>query len=441
MPAPRRDNLWVRHLLSKWYSDLSDQRFKEVAKRNLADPAVIRKIDDLKKEIGKTYEEIIRLHGDIIFVYPENINPDVQKYISEQWGKVREEYIRNGPQEVRVIIDDVVQDDIPIPDPPALDPGYYGFGGGGGGGQPVPQGQAGQFNAANFVGHLNFARQEMPELKLKPAPLKKVNGEYTVATLWGLADVEEHKSFLYGIEVEAERVAGYHWNLAYWKQEIDGSLRNNGLEFISHPFAIEKLEDVLNDLYTPLLNMGMADKKNAFPFRTSIHTHANAKFMNATQVLNLIFLYGLYEDALFNIAGNHRYSSNFCVPLKQTNNLMGLKDMSARDCLSNLVGHWGKYSALNILPLKTQGTVEFRHHPGTLDKKVVAHWVSIIHKLMKYAAQTTEAPQRYVEGLISIPTNQIEAKTREIFEEFAPNVMNAFETRDFKSSQLFLRGY
>jgi hypothetical protein len=53
--------------------------------------------------------------------------------------------------------------------------------------------------------------------------------------------------------------------------------------------------------------------------------------------------------------------------------------------INNASRKWRKYTALNLLPLYTQGTIEFRHMPGTCDLNFILQWCEIISSMFKYA--------------------------------------------------------
>jgi hypothetical protein len=46
---------------------------------------------------------------------------------------------------------------------------------------------------------------------------------------------------------------------------------------------------------------------------------------------------------------------------------------------------WQKYSALNLIPVISQGTIEFRHLHGTRDVTLIKNWICSIAKIFEYA--------------------------------------------------------
>ena len=167
-------------------------------------------------------------------------------------------------------------------------------------------------------------------------------------------------AYTFGIEVEVENVPLLTQpNLLYWNATHDGSLRNDGIEFVSVPlkakfipYAMEELQQFLRD-YQP-----------DFSPRTSIHVHMNARDLTISQIFNTIILYTTVENLLFQYIGHDRDKNVFCIKITETDyvNMMIRFLENPRD----LITSWSKYTALNIVPLDSKGTLEFRHMHGNL---------------------------------------------------------------------------
>ena len=69
-----------------------------------------------------------------------------------------------------------------------------------------------------------------------------------------------------------------------------------------------------------------------------------------------------------------------CVPLTDTY----LPSLYASE-LVQLHNRWHKYTALNIKPLNTLGTIEFRHMQGHDDLNLLRQWLTIIDNLLSLA--------------------------------------------------------
>ncbi len=58
---------------------------------------------------------------------------------------------------------------------------------------------------------------------------------------------------------------------------------------------------------------------------------------------------------------------------------------------------WGRrYSRLNLLSLVDYGTVEFRHHPGTVNPRDVAHWVHFVNDFMRVSVDMASGEDAHI---------------------------------------------
>ena len=190
---------------------------------------------------------------------------------------------------------------------------------------------------------------------------------------------------LVGIEVEVENMQNILAPIqCYWSAKNDGSLRNNGVEFVSQPLAPTQIQYALEHLYEVLHSNNNPDFSN----RTSIHVHLNCRDLTEDQTWNLVILYCLFEKHFYKFAGTRRLNSIFCVPVYRSNILKYLNQ--------NIYHHaaeWSKYCGLNILPLNQNnitgcyGTIEFRHLYGTDNPQVIMTWINNILALRKMAME------------------------------------------------------
>lgn len=186
-------------------------------------------------------------------------------------------------------------------------------------------------------------------------------------------------SLFYGLELEIENVPHYNELLVSGMISVpDGSLRNNGREFITSPASIS----VVNQILTTFFERAKLTKEN-YSDRCSVHVHANCLDLTLTQLLTLFLVYQTVEDLLFNFIGDERNENIYCVPWSQTN--LGQNINNRIEHTLRNVGSWTKYTALNMLPIATQGSVEFRHMAGTSDKERIILWCNLIGCLFEYA--------------------------------------------------------
>ena len=222
-------------------------------------------------------------------------------------------------------------------------------------------------------------------------------------------------SELLGIEIEGEDVICDLAGINSFKGVGDGSLRN-GLEFVSVPIKLDYLEYELTKL-------AMAVDTIKFTERCSVHVHLNVRDLEEEELHKLLILYSIYEKSLFSVSGN-RQNNIYTIPILGDSHL--LKEFILRP-----YSGWNKYSALNLLPIwghtgqgtARLGTIEFRHHEGTLETRQLLNWCNLIVSLKVFAKRTTLA---YLEALLldTNTTSSYITLTEDVFTDWAPLITN-----------------
>lgn len=191
------------------------------------------------------------------------------------------------------------------------------------------------------------------------------------------------KTLMFGVELEIENI---NMNIGPNGSVVpgltvteDGSLRNNGYEFVTKPMFLRELAYVLNQFF-------LKNKFNAnnYSDRTSVHVHANVGDMTWEQVKTLLLIYITFERVLFKFIGDDRDKNIYCVPMYDTVMSADLIKGDNMDVV-NKWKRWEKYTALNLLPIFTQTTVEFRHMAGTHDVNKIIMWCHLINQMFSYA--------------------------------------------------------
>lgn len=197
-------------------------------------------------------------------------------------------------------------------------------------------------------------------------------------------------NLLMGVELEVENCAE-SWNTPGFKVVTDGSLRNNGLEFISQPMTYSNMVFALNQFYaknTPVTIMSPFyedeyDINSNYSDRTSIHVHTNVSDLTLKSLQTICLLYEVFEGLLFKFIGNDRDKNIFCVPWQETTLSYSVIPKLVSNPLS--VKSWQKYTALNLLPILTQGSIEWRHMHGNSNMDFIATWLRIIGHIFAYS--------------------------------------------------------
>lgn len=218
-------------------------------------------------------------------------------------------------------------------------------------------------------------------------------------------------SLLYGLELEIES-ANTDWKTAGMTVKEDGSLRNNGLEFITKPMTYSNLAYLLNYFFKRS-NITQAN----YSERCSVHVHINALDMTEDEVAALCLIYQVFERVLFNWIGNGRDKNIFCVPWYDTMMTYCVVDRISRKD-SYVLRTWQKYTALNLTPLTTQGTLEFRHMEGTHNVERILTWVRLIGHMYTFAR--TLGLEKTKNNFIDLnTTSQYMATLEQVFQQDA----------------------
>jgi len=248
---------------------------------------------------------------------------------------------------------------------------------------------------------------ELVKFKLKPIPSAwAVNREeyfkgFSDKVVPYVNQLTDKTSYV-GIEIEVEnvpRVPDGNWPIL-WRTEEDRSLRNSGIEFISLALKGEQIPYALLSLCEALPNSVQ------FSGRTSVHVHLNVQDKTPEEIAKIVLTYLPLERLLFAFAGEHREKNIFCVPLydiEMTDNLFSaIKKLDTKE-IKQLQSENYRYSALNLGPVTTFGTMEFRHLGGTKDVSRILTWINLILSIQKYALSTNL--DELIKEIIALNTN------------------------------------
>ena len=220
-------------------------------------------------------------------------------------------------------------------------------------------------------------------------------------------------NYIFGLEIEAENITkiGKAKYKSYWDITGDNSLRNSGIEFVSKPIKAFQIEYAIDQVHNQLKGYSQPD----FTPRTSTHVHMNVRDLTIQQILNLVLIYTSVENVLFNWVGHNRDKNIFCIKLTDTDYVTKYKDLVSD--IRNTVANWNKYTALNLKPIESKGTVEFRHMYGTWDKEIILLWINFLSCIKTYArTKTTEDLYKEIQEL----------NTNSLYEEYLFNIFGKY---------------
>lgn len=214
---------------------------------------------------------------------------------------------------------------------------------------------------------------------------------WTNAKVVALENPSPH--LLYGVELEIEN-CNEDWTTAGFKVVTDGSLRNNGFEFVSSPMTYSNMAYALETFFNRNKPVEIKDDHHDttdasnYSDRTSIHVHTNVTDLTFKQLMGLCLIYEVFEKLLFTYIGNDRDKNIFCVPWSETTltysalpELIGVNGVG-------VIKNWQKYTALNLIPVGTQGSIEWRHMHGNADLQFILTWLRLIGHIYKYIQNT-----------------------------------------------------
>jgi Putative amidoligase enzyme. len=207
----------------------------------------------------------------------------------------------------------------------------------------------------------------------------------------------------YGIEIEAERLPNDEYQrlregdtfvhpllrdaARYWSVTTDGSLRHNGVEFVSPVLPPDIVRPTLA-VIPPLFEHNLV-RTNV---RAGVHIHVNVGDWEFPRVMQMVQTYILMEPLLFQYVGPEREQNIYCVPLYRADNEMhvlskmfraaasikGRADTVQGALVRSYVRASCKYSALFSGPMQTFGTVEFRHAPTYETAEQYLQWWGLV---------------------------------------------------------------
>lgn len=187
----------------------------------------------------------------------------------------------------------------------------------------------------------------------------------------------------------------------------DGSLKDNGMEFITFGGLKGKT------LYDSILELSAIEASLNTPFkfshRCSFHVHLDVTSFTWNQLFNLMALSMLAEPFLFSLCEEHRKGNSYCIPLNQLN--------LVKTDFQTLNYKETKYWALSVNRLTDLGTMEYRMMHGTTNPATLINWITLLHRLHNFAQsistkelfltlKRTPDVSGFLHGVLSTPVNQ-----------------------------------
>lgn len=177
---------------------------------------------------------------------------------------------------------------------------------------------------------------------------------------------------------------------AFWVAKGDGSLRGEAAEYVlSHPANITEAEYLLQGLWEVFARTGTRFNLSN---RCSTHVHCNASGKKVNEITSIIALWTTLEELMVNWCGKQRKTNHFAITSKDSSAIISTWLRFLRD------GRWDmndgfKYTALNLLPLRRFGSVEFRAGNAYDRYQPILDWTKFVHSLTRVASTRFANPQ------------------------------------------------
>lgn len=206
-----------------------------------------------------------------------------------------------------------------------------------------------------------------------------------------------------GVEIEAEAASARSFLAVAEALNCtvvnDGSLRGGGLEFITRASSLEDTERTVRQFYSDIFPSRGPSRASASA-RTSTHVHLDARGLSVNELLAVCTLYSLFEPFLFAKYAPERRANLYCVPWYNSNAYVELLSSLQRIkptqparhgrvydamAVARLLRHNPglKYSALNLRPMLTQGSIEFRLAPTFTQVSQLLDFIRRCHWLLE----------------------------------------------------------
>lgn len=172
---------------------------------------------------------------------------------------------------------------------------------------------------------------------------------------------------------------GYtHNTMSTWKMVSDSSAE---WELVSPPLAGEEGWRQLKIACNALAAAGVTINRTC-----GFHVHHVARDLPQTAIRNFIKLYCRYEGVIDTLVSPSRRNSEnqYCRSLRSR--LANDADYSRLDHAANLYNFNGtRYMKVNLESMGRQGTIEIRHHQGTIDYQKIKAWIVFTQGLLNHA--------------------------------------------------------
>jgi hypothetical protein len=176
-----------------------------------------------------------------------------------------------------------------------------------------------------------------------------------------------------------------------WVVKQDGSLRG-GLEYVtSGAIYVSEVREMVSGLFKAYNKAGSRINNSN---RCSTHIHVNVSDLKVNQINSAIALWITFQKCLIEWNGIERVSNHYCLSSRDEEAMLEAWVDYLRNGNRPGRGHRDgvKYTALNIIPIWTQGSLEFRCGGRPDDEDHIVWWAKICNAIVRYAAENFQNP-------------------------------------------------
>lgn len=192
---------------------------------------------------------------------------------------------------------------------------------------------------------------------------------------------------------------------ANWNSKPDGSLGPNGVEFVTiQAFSYERAEELLTRLDKALKD---SESEINCSGACSVHVHMNVQDLKIIDIVKILTMYYIFEDALTEFSGPDRVGNLFCLRASDSEEpIFRIIEDINEGTFPRMLNDDIRYAALNLRALSRFGTLEFRSFRGIEKSPLeVVPWVNLLTDI-RQAALEYDTPAEIVEQFSILGTEE-----------------------------------
>ena len=200
------------------------------------------------------------------------------------------------------------------------------------------------------------------------------------------------------------RFEGYNHRVSNsWKIVTDASVHGagNAMEVVSPPLHSNNGHEQVAKVCATLQRLGAMVNRSC-----GLHVHVGANEISTASMRKLAAMYMENENVLDSWLPTSRRASNntYCASVATNTNVQRLQVATNATQIAQAINNGSRFVKLNFASFWKYGTIEFRHHSGTVDARKIKMWVMACQRMVCTAdaeqatpitLATTQRPQGY----------------------------------------------